>query len=69
MIGNHDLPGPGKFRLQHWPPQEAEPLFLPRLAEVNFIVPSDAIGLLQLEHTVLSLTLQRLLAQVHCPVF
>ena len=57
MIGNYDRLGSGKFRLQHWPPLEAEPLCLPNLAEVSFRVWSDAIGLLQLEHTILSLML------------
>ena len=57
MIGNIDRPGSGKFRLQHWPLLEAEPLCLPNLAHVDVNVPSDAIGLLQLEHTILSLML------------
>ncbi len=49
--------GSGNFRLQHWPPLEAEPLSLPSLADLYTSVQSDATGLLQLEHTILSLML------------
>ena len=48
----------GNFRLQHWPPLEAEPLCLPSLADLNISLWTDATGLLQLEHTMLSLMLR-----------
>ena len=51
------IAGSGNFRLQHWPPLEAKPLCLPSLAALHISVRSDAIGLLQLEHTILSLML------------
>ena len=43
------------FWLQPWPPREEQPLCLPSLAEADFFVHSDAMGLFQLEHTIFSL--------------
>ena len=45
----------GDFPLRHWPPLKAEPLCLRELRICA--VQSNALGLLQLEHTILSLLL------------
>ena len=47
----------GYFRLRHWPPLEATSFGLPSLAELDILIQSDATGLLQLEHAILSLML------------
>ena len=49
--------GSGDFRLHCWPPLEARAFSVPRLAELEVSVRSDATGLLQLEHTILGLML------------
>ena len=47
----------GNFRLQHWPPLEAELLSSPRLAMLLMFVRSDAVGLRQVDYTICSLML------------
>ena len=57
LAGGDTKPPSGNFRLQHWPPLETEPFCLPSLADLYISLWSDATGLLQLEHTILSLML------------